>query len=152
MQIVRQRPEEPLRDPTLALFIRFLDANPKVPVLPQYPGAAEMFELVNTVQAVDQKRFSVMFGSEASATYRWMKPGARMAPSVGRLMYYMRIVLVGLPPEKRAEMLDRWRETVLLEGRARGVEDIYKTGAWKPKAKRAPRKRAAANNVAENAA
>lgn len=149
MHVVRQNPDEPLRDPTLALFVRFLDANPKLPVMPQYPTAAEMYEMVNSVQAVDQKRFSVMFGSEASATYRWLKPGARMSPAVRRLMYYMRIALVGLPPEKRVEMLDKWRDTVMLEARARGVEDIYKTGAWKPKAKRPPRKRAAAKKVAE---
>jgi hypothetical protein len=148
MQVVRKAPEVPLRDPTLALLVRFLDAHPELNVIPQFPSAAEMFALVNKVQEVDQKRFSVMFGSEASATYRWLKPGSRMSPAVGRLMYYMKMAMLAASPEKRSQMLESWRETVQLEGTARGVADIFKSGAWRAKAPRPPRKRAAAKKVA----
>ena len=87
-------------------------------------------------------------GSEASATYRWLKPGARMSPAVGRLMYYMKMAMLAASPEKRSKMLESWRETVQLEGTARGVADIFKSGAWSAKEPRPPRKRAAAKKVA----
>jgi hypothetical protein len=149
MQIVRQNPEVPLKDPTLALLVRFLADHPELSVIPKFPSAEEMFTLVNKVQEVDQKRFSVLFGSEASATYRWLKPGSRMSPAVGRLMFYMKMAMLAASPDKRGEMLENWRETVKLEGQARGVEDIFKSGAWKPKAKRPPRKRVAAKKVSQ---
>lgn len=148
-RIVRQQPQEPLRDPTLALLVRFLDAHPEMSVIPKFPTAEEMFQEVNKIQEVDQKRFSVLFGSEASAAYRWLKPGSRMSSSVGRLMFYMRMALHSRSPSKRAELMENWRETVRLEGSARGVDDIFKSGAWKPKTKRPPRKRVAAKKVAE---
>ena len=148
MQVVRKAPDTPLRDPTLALLVRFLGAHPELNVIPQYPAAADMYKLVNKVQEVDQKRFSVMFGSEASATYRWLKPGARMSPAVGRLMHYMTMAMLASSPEKRSQMLESWRETVQLEGQARGVADIFKTGTWNAKTPRPARKRVAAKKVA----
>lgn len=129
-QIVRKAPDEPLSDPTLALLVRFLADHPDLSVLPQFPTAQEMFDEINKYQQVDQKRFSVMFGSESSATYRWLKPGARMSPAVGRLMYYMRMALLSEPHDKRQQTLERWRRTVILEGAARGVKDVFKTGSW----------------------
>lgn len=136
MLIVRQAHDKPVKDTNLALLVRFLDQHHELEVIPQYPKASEMFEMVNKVQAYDQKRFSVLFGSEASATYRWLKPGAKITPAVSRLMYYMRMVLLSSSVEKRATMMENWRETVEAEARARGVEDIFKTGAWKNKSVR----------------
>lgn len=149
MQVVRQNPEVPLKDPTLALLVRFLADHPELSVIPKFPSAEEMYALLNKVQPVDQKRFSALFGSEASATYRWLKPGSRMTPAVGRLMFYMKMAMLAASPDKRGEMLENWRETVKLEAQARGVDDIFKTGAWNPKPKRPPRKRAAAKKVAQ---
>jgi hypothetical protein len=149
MQIVRRQPDVPLKDPSLALLVRFLADHPELSVIPKYPSAEEMFAMVNKVQEFDQKRFSVLFGSEASATYRWLKPGSRMSPTVGRLMFYMKMAMLASSPEKRAQMLENWRETVKLEGQARGVDDIFKSGAWNPKTKRPPRKRAAAKKVVQ---
>lgn len=147
MHVVRQKPDVPLKDPSVALLVRFLANHPELSVIPKFPSAEEMFALVNKVQEVDQKRFSVLFGSEASAAYRWLKPGSRMSPSVGRLMFYMKMALLAKSPSKRSEMLEQWRETVRKEGVARGVDDIFKTGAWTPKEKAAPRKRALAKKA-----
>lgn len=138
-QIVRQAPDIPLTDPTLALLVRFLASHPELNVIPKFPGAAEMFAEVNKVQAVDQKRFAILFGSEASATYRWLRPGSRMSPAVARLMHYMRMALLALPPERRVSEMEAWRLTVEQEGRARGVEDIFRSGAWRPKVPKKPK-------------
>lgn len=133
-QIVRNSPDDPLTDPTLALLVRFLDDNPDLTLLPQFPTAPEMFEEINRIQQIDQKRFAVMFGNESSATYRWLKPGARMSPAVGRLMYYMRMALLSAPPDKRQKMLEQYRKTVTTEGKARGVSDVFTAGSWNNKA------------------
>ncbi|MEJ6002604.1 hypothetical protein [Paucibacter soli] len=148
MHVVRQAPNEPLRDPTLALLIRFLDQHPEMSVIPKFPEAPEMFDLINKIQDVDQKRFSVLFGSESSATYRWLKsPGSRVSPAVGRLMHYLKMSLLANPPERRGVMLEEWRQTVQTEATARGVNDIFKSGSWKPKEPKPPRKRAPKKNA-----
>ena len=142
MHVVRQAPDEPLRDPTLALLVRFLDQHPEMSVIPKFPAASEMFALINKIQDVDQKRFSVLFGSESSATYRWLKEsGSRVSPAVGRLMYYLKMALLSIPPERRGVMLESWRGTVQVEAGARGVDNIFKSGSWKPRAEKAPRTR-----------
>lgn len=131
MNIVRKEPDKPISDPTLALLIRFLDQHPELNLIPKFPEASEMFEMVKGIQDVDQKRFSLMFGSESSAAYRWLREDApRMSPSVGRLMYYVRMALLAAAPSKRADLLEQWRRTVLQEGRARGVEDVFKACTW----------------------
>ena len=133
MQIVRIAAELPVKDPTLALLVRFLDEHPELSVIPKFPGAAEMYEMVNSAQKTDQKRFSVLFGSEASASYRWLKIGSRQSPAVNRLMHYLKSAMLARQPEKRAELLERWRGTVAMEAVARGVPDVFKSGKWNPK-------------------
>ncbi|WP_404666939.1 hypothetical protein [Roseateles asaccharophilus] len=152
MHVVRQAADAPVKDPTLALLVRFLDQHPDMSVIPKFPEAQEMFDTVNKITDVDQKRFSVLFGSESSATYRWLKPsGSRVSPAVGRLMYYLKMALMAKPPADRGVMLEDWRETVRLEAQARGVDDIFKQGSWKPKAEKAekaaktPRKKKSAD-------
>ena len=128
-QVVRQNPEEPLRDPTLALLVRFLEENPNLSVVPEFPGPFEMYKLVSKVQSVDRTRFSVLFGSEALAAYHWLKPGSGVSPAVGRLMLYFKLALQSRDPNDRAEVVDQWRSTVTEEAQARGVLDIFRTGA-----------------------
>lgn len=122
--------DEPLSDPTLALLIRLLDMNPELPVLPKYPSPQEMFDLINDIQQTEQKPFALLFGSEGSATYRWLQDGARVSPAVARLMYYLRLTLLNAPPSKREKLLKQWRDVVSKEGSARGVEDVFKSFAW----------------------
>lgn len=139
MQIVRRAPDEPVKDPSLALMVRFLDQHPELSVMPKFPGVAEMFEMLKGIQAIDQKRFSVLFGSEASATYRWLKAGSRQSPAVNRLMLYLRTSLMARPAEERADLLEDWMKTVQQEGQARGVSDVLRTGQWNPNARAATR-------------
>lgn len=150
MQIVRQAADLPVKDPTLALLVRFLDQNPELSLIPKFPRAAEMYEMVNSVQETDQKRFSVLFGSESSATYRWLKAGSRQSPAVNRLMHYMKSALLARQPEKRADLLEKWRKTVAKEAQARGVPDVFKSGHWNPKGVEEASKLIAAAIPAEN--
>lgn len=131
--IVRQGADVPLTDPTLALLVRFLAEHPELSVIPQMPTAAEMFELFNEVLDVDQKRFSLMLGAEASAGYRWRKANSRQSAALQRLMYYMRLALMSRSSSDRLQLLDGWSRTVASEGAARGVDDIFRAGQWLPR-------------------
>lgn len=152
MQVVRKAPNEPVKDPSLALLIRLLDANPDMELIPTFPEANEMYDFINKIQEVGQKRFSMMFGAESSAAYRWMKEGGKITPPVARLMYYVRQSWLAKPPSGRLAELERWQETVSIESRARGVADIWTNGSWKQKTGKPVRRRAAAKKVAAAAA
>lgn len=132
MQIVRQAPETPVKDPTLALLVRFLGDHPEQSIIPQYPTPAEVYEFVNSIQETEKKQFSVLMGSEASATYRWLNTSSRQSPAVNRLMFYLRQALLSLRPAQRVGLLEQWRATVEKEATARGANDIFKTCQWGP--------------------
>lgn len=132
MQIVRQNPEAPVKDPSLALLVRFLDQHPELSIIPKFPGPHEMFNLVNSVVQTDKKRFSVIFGSEGSAAYRWLGANSRQSPAVNRLMLYMKAALLSRPPEERVELMEKWRDTVEAEATSRGAQDVFKTCRWGP--------------------
>ncbi|MCZ8256966.1 MAG: hypothetical protein O9327_15035 [Polaromonas sp.] len=132
-ELVNKKSDEPLTDPSLALLVRILDMNPDLPVLPKYPSPTEMYELLNGIKEIEPKPFALLFGSEASATYRWRRPGARVSPAVARLMYYLRLALMAAPASKRPQILQKWSEVVQKEGAARGVADVFRACAWVPR-------------------
>jgi hypothetical protein len=130
MQIVRQAPDSPVKDPTLALLVRFLDSHPDSSPIPRAPSPAEMHDLINSVEKTKPKSFAAYFGSEPSANHRWLKQGGRPSPAVSRLMYVVQEELLA-HPQKQADILIAWRETVKIEGAARGNEDVLVSGDWK---------------------
>lgn len=130
MQIVRQAPDEPVKDPTLALLVRFLSQHPELAVVPKQPNASDMFTLMNEVADVEPKRFATYFGAETSAAYRWMKPDARPSSTALRLMHFMKMAMLMQDTAGRSQMLESWRKTVDQEAKARGVEDVFKSGRW----------------------
>ena len=129
-QIVRQAPDEPVKDPTLALLVRFLSQHPELAVIPKQPTPAELFALMNEVADVEPKRFATYFGAESSASYRWMKSDARPSSTVTRLMHFMKIAMLMQDPAGRTQMLEDWRKTVEQEAKSRGVSDVFKSGRW----------------------
>lgn len=124
---------EPLTDPSLALLVRFLAEHPELSVIPKMPNAIEMFDLFNEILEVDQKRFSIMMGAEASAGYRWRKSNSRQGAALQRLMYYMKLALMSRTGGDKVQLLDSWCKTVENEGLARGVPDIFRAGQWLPR-------------------
>ena len=129
-QIVRQAPDEPVKDPTLALLVRFLAQHPELAVVPKQPSAAELFALMNEAADVEPKRFATYLGAESSAAYRWMKSDARPSSTVTRLMHFMKTALLMQDNAGRTQMLEDWRKTVEQEAKARGVDDVFKSGRW----------------------
>lgn len=137
---LKNKPDVPVTDTTLALLIRLLDQHPELPVMPAMPDASEMYELLNTSQKMDLRRFAILMGSESSAGYRWLNGPSRRPPAMQRLMFYMRMVLMGARSDDRQRIVAEWIKTVSEEAQARGVQDIFKAGRWtlpKPKGIRA---------------
>lgn len=131
--IVNKNPDVPLTDPSLALLVRFLAEYPHLSVIPKPPSAVEMYEKICSVTPLNSKEFSVFLGSEGSAYNRWKKNISRQGPSVQRLLYYFRLVLLGRPVTEQATLLNNWRSIVKSEGFARSGSDVFKTGQWKHK-------------------
>jgi hypothetical protein len=132
-QVVRQAPDVPVADPTLALLVRFLDEHPELAVIPKFPSPDEMMTLVNDAQETDKRRFSVLFGSQFSAAYRWSgEQAGRPSGTVSRLMHWMQLELLRRQPAERSRLLEEWSKTVAQEGITRGVPDVFTTGSWNP--------------------
>lgn len=132
-QIVRNKPDEPLKDPALALLVRFLSKHPELSVIPKPPTATEMYEQIGRIFPLNAKEFSVFLGSEGSAYNRWKKSTSRQGPSVQRLLYYMRLALLGRPHADQLTLLNDWKSTVTAEGSTRGVPDVFNVGQWMPR-------------------
>lgn len=141
MQVVRQAPDEPVKDTTLALLVRFLAEHPELPVVPRFPTPQDMLALLGESADVDARRLAVMLGSEVSAGYRWMRQDARPSSTVNRLMHYLRMALLREDGAGRTELVEAWRRTVEQEARCRGVDDVFRAGSWT----RRPANGAAAN-------
>lgn len=130
MHIVRQKPDTPVKDPSLALYVRFLDQYPEASLIPKTPDSHTMLSLITEIEEMPSRSFSVLFGAEGSAVYRWLRTGDRQSPPVRRLMLGMQTVLRNAPKKQRAEMLKAWIGTVRSEGTARGEVDVFKSGTW----------------------
>lgn len=132
--IVRTAPDAPVSDPSLALLVRLLVQHPELvqALLPAKPHASEVFDLMRCAAPIELKRFSTHLGAEASAGYRWMRPGAQPSAMVQRLMQCLRTVLHAQSNDMRSQELSSWRNTVEQEAQARGVAQVLLTGRWRP--------------------
>lgn len=136
-EIANKGYEQHVTDPTLALLVRLLDQHPELPVVPKAPSAAEMFAMVNQIVPADQKRFSILMGSEASASYRWLKKGGRQPAVLQRLFYFLSLCILSRTEGDRIRLMDGWATTVADEAKARGVADVFQVGRWTPGARSA---------------
>lgn len=145
-QIVRKEGELPLKDPTLALLARLLDAFPDLQVVPRHPTPAEAYETLLSASGgdpLDKKRFSILMGKESTGGYRWMTLGSRPSPVLSRLMHFLTIVLGKTPKDDMRDVVRAWANIVDMEARSRGSDDVFRTGKWsQASAKRFLEKRA----------
>lgn len=134
MKIVKNGAKDVIRRPSLALLARALDKRPEHSLLPRQPSAQEIFDRIHKVDAeVDKKRLSVLFGSEASAGYRWITKESEISPALARLfMMFQRLFDRAHGQSNRAaiKMLEDWRKMVALEASQRGIANIFTTGRW----------------------
>ena len=127
---MRLTPRRTAMATALALLVRFLAQHPELAVVPKVPTASEVFSLMNEATDVELKRFATYFGAEASASYRWMRPDARPASVVVRLMHFMKTALLMRDTAGRTHLLEGWRQTVASEASSRGVPDVFQSGRW----------------------
>jgi hypothetical protein len=124
----------PVPDPTLALMVRVLDANITASALPPpAPTPSDLFAMINEIRETTRKAFVVMFGAEASSGYRWVVAGRKIGPSLERLFTVFTTLFNEAKAESRARaelFLQDWDQMVLLEGKRRGIEDVFKAGRW----------------------
>lgn len=130
-KVVRQGADEPV-NPSIALLVRILDENPDIDLIPKMPDVNEMIEFLSEITSLDKKRLSIMYGNDASAGYRWTQRGEAQPPALRRLGYCMREMLTREAPRKRPKRLETWLDSIEAEARARGVQDVFKTGSWTP--------------------
>lgn len=131
-EIVRQGAEQPVRDVPLALLVRLLDSHRDLFQPPDYPHPGEMKTLFESISGseMEQKRLSVLLGSDGSSAHRWLKAGSRQNPSVQILMLFIEKLLLSSPPGSQRDLLEQWEKFVFDEGHARTGKDVLKTGRW----------------------
>lgn len=132
--LVNKGANEPISSVPLAMLVRALVENPTIDILPMFPEAQELFDLINEVYPIDWKSFGVMLGAEASAGSRWKKPNARPVPGVRRLMLVLKLMLKACDSKRdKAAKINDWVQSIQNEGRARGSENVMDSGRWKSK-------------------
>lgn len=124
---------DPLKDPTLALLVRFLDQHPEISIVPKWPDIRDMYEEFNKSQAWSRDDFSVSFGYERTSTTRWLNAADfRQTAALSRLLYCFQEVMAPMGHLERTKLMDGWRETVRKESEVRGG-NVFASGKW-PKA------------------
>ncbi len=129
-KMVRMHPNEPVSDPTLALFVRFLDKHPELALFPRWPQAREMFDFLNETQKISREDFSLQLGYERTAATRWFNAlDLRQTAALSRLLYCIRETMLPMDKRERGQLMDELRATALQEASARKV-NLLKTGRW----------------------
>lgn len=152
----RGRAKEPLSNISLSLLVRILMKRPELNLIKKAPSAQFILDLLNQGAAAwqdemsasstksknqskmqstfDLKKFSVFFGHEASAGYRWITLESRCAPITKRLF----TLFAQVYGEKLAEggqtaaneFVSEWETMIIDEARSRGVENIFSHSKW----------------------
>lgn len=125
--IVQKNADKPVKNPTIALLVRYFAMFPNKCPVPDRPSAEEVQKATDATL----KRLGVLLGKEHVSGFRWIKLDRNMAPSAGRLAIH-------LNEEAKKGNLRWWEENLVeVEARARGVNDIFRSGSWKSKEEKA---------------
>ncbi|MFL9611002.1 hypothetical protein ACKF11_13025 [Methylobacillus sp. Pita2] len=118
----------PIRDASIALMCRLIDANEKLMFIPKFKSPQELLaRLRNEGHTITLRDFSVLMGNNSTSANRWTTGRKRASPSVYRLAHtvYSLIDEVGV-----AKAMQTVRDLVLVESLNRGARDIFKDGRW----------------------
>lgn len=130
-RVVKQNPDEPIRDITIAIITRYLDKYYDRNFLPVFLEPAQLLpELEKIDPHITRKRFSIMVGKEASSGYRWIVNRGGASPAIRRAGY----LIMNLLKEKGS--IAEWEEMVEEEAAARGKVNIWTEGRWTEKRSR----------------
>lgn len=134
-EVVRKNAKLPLKRPTMSLLVRALGARKDLFPLPKMPDADEIFSRLRTADpSIDKKRFSLLFGCEASSGYRWVTTKSKLSPALKRLFLAFQRLYDEAETHGMAaveKMMADWESMVREEARARGVTDIFTRGRWR---------------------
>jgi hypothetical protein len=132
-RIVKQRPEEPLRDVTLALIVRYLDKYWERGYMPVFSTPEEIMNMIKADPklvkdiggSVPLKKMGILVGRDSSAGHRWNRSRRGISPAITRASLLIKRLI-----EEKGSVKD-WVEIINTESQARGVPDVWQLGKWK---------------------
>lgn len=132
----RASPNDPIKDPTASIILRFLLKYPEDMPLPEMPDYDSLFTLIDSVwdknmcgAKFNRHRVSIMFGCTVISAYDWAD-GGKYSHITGCLML---ILQNAIKREGRAG-LDKFLKILRTEALSRGISEneLWKKG-WRPR-------------------
>lgn len=137
-EIVRgARRNDPVKNPSLAILGQILREMPEAAAIPHYPSSQEVYNLLQPLGIDTLRAFAILLGKEQSAGYRFLTLSAKQPALLQRLLLAIQRFLAD--PATRDANFQKLIAFVNLEGKARGVDDVMKTGVWNDRPRK-PRK------------
>jgi hypothetical protein len=129
---VRKDGAQPVRDESVEILARLLDAHPAASPIPPMPTIEAIFEkLAKTLgPTATYRRLAVLFGRHGSGGSRWISAGGRTPPLLRHIAHatdwMMRNDATG-----GSDAVREWEDTVRAVANARGIkDDVFVTGKW----------------------
>jgi len=137
---VKKAANSPVRDPAVALLVRWWLKHPETCPIHQAPSPTFVRDSINDALArnkkdgdnasapgpISKKDFGLSFGREMSAGYRWTRDNGRLPPVLNRLLTIAQ-EQINRNPET---FWEEWIELVEEEAGARGIDDLWTEGNW----------------------
>lgn len=123
--------QEPIKQPALAILMRYLDAFPDENFIPKMPDFEEVYALVDQHYPgkLSIRRFGTLCGNSGWSGNAWSH-GGTPAPTVQRLFKLLANAILA----EGANGLLKFLDIVDIEARARGnaggLEEVLQRGTW----------------------
>jgi hypothetical protein len=129
---MKRNPGAPVPDAAIALLARIIRDDPSLSWIPVFPTPKDVFDKLERIcatrgQNVSHRQFSIANGRDSSTTNRWIAYGHPPGPFATRLIHTLQKTLTN----KGYEGWMEWQDHVDAEAQARGIPDIWMTGAWR---------------------
>jgi len=123
---VTKHGNKPLDNVAVEFLLRYYADHPEaVPVMPSV-SAEEVIEVL-TKADYPPRRWGPLIGRQAASGHRWKRKKQDLGPAAGRVAFY-------LVHEVKAGRLKQWeRKYVDVIAKNRGVDDVMKSGSFRPK-------------------
>jgi hypothetical protein len=119
-----------IKDPALAVFMRFLDSNPRHCLLPPQRTVHHLLALLSSAGIfLTKKDLGLNLGREESSGYRWTELAGRTPQLLGRIIQTLEAAGAE-GPDAIARAWGSWCALVGREAKARGVDDLQTSGRW----------------------
>jgi len=131
---VTKHGNQPLVNVAVEFLLRYYADHPEaVPVMPSV-SAEEVIDVLTDAD-YPPRRWGPLIGRQAASGHRWKRKKQDLGPAAGRVAYY-------LVHEVKAGRLKQWEHRYVdVIAKNRGVDDVMKSGSFRPKEK--PKKKSA---------